>query len=599
MSEEEYLLFLLQSRLNNQIQIINQCNRFNLLIYPIPYDNFDDFVQDLSNMETKAGLYLDLKYVVKEAKEILKIIKKEEKSLKNDKKIFVSPEEYIKMNRVPDHVIYNTKIINNYINNNINHTMAENVNTIKLIMKDRKKVIIPIYEVFSELENGNFFGELSLESSQNLREASIISVRDESYIGCINKKDYALLIHESFEKRKKNIFSIISFFSLYKSINQALFEKKYLNFFKDKVFEVNSYLFYEGEKCDKMFFIAEGEYEISVNKNIIEVNEMIINYKKTLKKLCKKNKINDNFLKTDEEMKQNNNILMDQKFSRESTNRLIMDKKYIKLNILHERDIIGLCDVFLYNDEKESYNKEKDKDKDKDNDNENNYNKALEIYGEQVEKQSLVTCKCLTYNCHAYCLNNNIFNNLYYNEGTYNSSTKHLEIKRICSIIKRLQAHKNYIFALVNQEQNKFAKKSIKLKFFTKNPKLLIKGNFNQNNFQNIIKNIKSQMEQNEKINNSKSSDTKKQYRNNLALTHNRFNKTNIKYDFKKYLFPSVVRDRNKKKSILENKYDFSLKSLNEESILNIYNKKYYDEYQSKMAKLLVSDFLYEKIRRC
>ena len=124
-----------------------------------------------------------------------------------------------------------------------------------------------------------------------------------------------------------------------------------------------------------------------------------------------------------------------------------MDKKYIKLNILYEKDIIGLSDVFLYNDENENYNN---------SDNDNNFHKPLFIYGEQVKKRCLVTCKCLTYNCHTYCLNNNIFNNLYYNEGNYNLSTKHLEIRKICTIIKRLQTHKNYIFSLVNQEQNKY-----------------------------------------------------------------------------------------------------------------------------------------------
>ena len=592
MTEEEYIYFLLQSRLHNQIHIINQCLRLNLLVYPISCDNFDDFVKDLSNKESKTGAYTDFKYVVKKAKEIIEKISKEKESPNNDNnnnKIIISPEEYIKMYDISNNVKYNTKIINNFINNNLNHAME---NRIKLIMKDRKKVIIPIYEVFSELESGYYFGELSLESSEHLREASIISVKDESFIGYINKKDYALLIHESIDKRKKNIFSVISYFSLYKTINQAFFDKKYLNFFKDKAFHVNSYLFYEGDECDKMYFIIEGEYEISVNKNIIEVNEMIINYKKILKKISKNFKIDEKFLKTDEEMKQNNNLLLSQKFQRETTNKIIMDKKYIKLNILHEKDIIGLCDIFSYNDENESYNK----DKDKDNDNDNNYNKPLEIYGEQVIKKSLVNCKCLTYNCNAYCLNNVIFNNLYYNEGNYNLPTKQLEIKKICSIIKRLQAHKKYIFSLVNQEQNKFAKNIKKLKFFTKNPKLRIKGIFDQNLCQNIITNIKTQKEQNEKYNNSKSSDTKKQYKNNFSFTNNKMNKTNIKFDFKKYICPSLTRDRNKKKSTLESKYDFSVKSLKEETILNLYNKNYNDEYQTNMAKLLVSDFLYEKI---
>ena len=224
MTEEEYIYFLLQSRSHNQIHIINQCLRLNLLVYPISCDNFDDFIKDLSNKESKTGSYTDFKYVVKKAKEIIEKISNEKKSSKNNdnNKIIISPEEYIKMHDISNNVKYNTKIINNFINNNQNHAME---NTIKEIMKDRKKVIIPIYEVFSELESGYYFGELSLESSEHIREASIISVKDESFIGYINKKDYASLIHESIDKRKKNIFSVISYFSLYKTINQAFFDK--------------------------------------------------------------------------------------------------------------------------------------------------------------------------------------------------------------------------------------------------------------------------------------------------------------------------------------------------------------------------------------
>ena len=514
MSEEEYILFLLKSRLNNQTQIIHQCNHLNSLVYPIPYDNFDIFIKDLSNRTTIAGIYLDAKNAIEKAKEVFEIISKEKEDLSiknNNKTIIISPEEYITKNGVSDNVIYNTKIINNYINNNFNQVIENDLNKIKLIMKDRKKVVIPKYEIFCELETGEYFGERAMESSGHHREASIISLQEESYLGYINKKDYDLLIHESVDKRNKNIFNIILYFSLYRAINQTLFEKKYLNFFRDKVFDVNSYIFNEGDECGEMHFIIEGEYELSVNKNIIEVNEMIMKYKEILKKISKNIKIDDNYLNSREEGKQNNSLILNQKYRTLVQNKLIMDKKYIKLNILYENDIIGLSDVFLYNDENENYNN---------SDNDNNFHKPLFIYGEQVKKRCLVTCKCLTYNCHTYCLNNNIFYNLYYNEGNYNLSTKHLEIRKICTIIKRLQAHKNYIFSLVNQEQNKYSKKFKKLKIFTKNPKINIKGKFDQNIYQNIMAEVKPSIDQNDK-NNNKLKDNKKQYKSSFTLSNN------------------------------------------------------------------------------
>ena len=52
-----------------------------------------------------------------------------------------------------------------------------------------------------------------------------------------------------------------------------------------------------------MYFINDGEYELSVNKNIIEVNNMIMKYKKILKKITKTNEINNINLNLADEIK--------------------------------------------------------------------------------------------------------------------------------------------------------------------------------------------------------------------------------------------------------------------------------------------------------
>ena len=589
MTEEEYILYLLNSRINNQMDIINQCNHFNSLIYPIPYDNFDVLIKDLVNKETKAGLYLDSQKIIKKAIEVNEIISKESNpelnNQNNHKKIIISPEDYIKMNKVSEHILYNTIIINNFINNNnVEENNEEDTKKIKLMMKDRKKVIIPDYEIFTEIETGASFGEFSLEGQGGRQECSVICVQDESHLAYINKKEYLSLIHQSIDKRSSNIFNIIIYFSLYRPINQVLFEKKYLHFFRNKVFDINSLIFNEGDEWGEMYFITDGEYELSVNKNIIEVNELIIKYKEILQKLNKNNKLNNNYLNSNEEIKQNSSLILNQKFNTNAANKLIFDKKYIKLNILYAKDIIGLSDVFLYNNENENYNKENNK---------NNYNKPTVIYGEQVKKKCLVSCKCLTYNCHTYCLNNNIFNNLYYNEGNYNQSSKHLEIKKICSIIQRLQSHKDYIFELVNKEQNKFSKKLKKLKFFTKNPKIHKKGKLDPNVYHNILTEIKTSSEQKDIV--------KKLYKKN-SLIGNIFNKHNKdKYIFNKQFFPSIYK--NKKPNIF-NKYSINLKLMKKkqnnekeknETIYTLYNKNSNNSAQDNLAKILIRDFIYEK----
>ena len=600
MTEEEYILFLLELRKNNQTEIIQQSDHYNSLIFPIPYDNFDELVKDLAFKKTKGGIYLDSQKAIKKAKEIYEIIskaKKDNSHVNNENsKIIISPEEYIKKHKISDNILYNTRLINTFINNNnyLPDQSEEDIQKLKLMMKDRKKIIIPIYEIFSKLETGAFFGDSGLENSNCIQENSIISVQDEGHLAYINKEEYDALIHHLIEKRNLNIFNIIVYFSLYRSINQSLFEKKYLNFFKDRVFNVNKILFNEGDEWKETYFITEGEYEFSVNKNIIEVNEMIIKYKEILKQLNGNNNISSNYLNTSEEIKQNNSLLLNQKFRTNVANKLIMDKKYIKLNILNKRDIIGLADVYLYNNEKETVIK--------DNDN-SNFNKLSLNYGEQVKKKCLVTCKCLTSNCHAFSLKNNIFNNLYYNEGNYNVTTKKLEIKKILSIIERLQNHKEYIFELVNKEQNKFSKTIKPLKFFTKNPKIKKKGKLPPDKYHNILNEIKTSLEQKEKLIND---NIKRQRRaSNVSININ-FNsipkksKVRDKFDFSKQYFPSSI----KRKSKIINQYSLNLQILKKmqnknkeknETIYTIYNKDSKDISQNNLTKLLIRDFLYEK----
>ena len=596
MSEEEYFLFLLQSRIYNQTDIIQQCNHFNSLVYPIPYENFDAFVKDISDKEATTGMNLDNPKIIKKAIEVNEIITKEKDNIenKNKTKIIISPEGYIKKNKVSEKIIYNTQLINNFINsNNTEENCEEDINKIKLIMKDRKKVIIPEYEIFYEIETGSFFGDTSLESSSCLQEYTIISVQDESHLAYISKKEYNSLIHNTIDKRNTNIFNIILYFSLYRPINQVLFEKKYLHFFIDKVYDINNVIFNEGDESGVMYFITDGEYELSVNKNILEVNEMIIKYKETLQKINKNNKISNSYLNTKEEIKQNNSLIVNQKFNTIAANKLILDKKYIKLSVLYAKDIIGLSDVFLYNNENENYSK----------DNENSsYNKPTVIFGEQVSKKCLVSCKCLTYNCHTYSLNNIIFNNLYYNEGNYNQTTKNLEIKKICSIIERLQKHKQYIFDLVNQEQNKFSKKIKKLKFFTKNPKIRQKVKLEPSLYHNILADIKLSMDSKDKYYNSKLyKRNNNKILNNETIFNTRHVKSKDKFDFTRQYFPTITKN---KKSNMINKYSLNLKLMKKqkenakeknETIFTIYNKNSSDVSQNNLSKLLIRDFIYEK----
>ena len=326
MTNEEYISFLLDLRLNDQMEIIHQSKRYNNLIYPIN-ENFDNFVINLSTKKA-GGIYLDMQNLINKAKEVFNYIKQQEE-INLKKRLFkLAPKDYIKKFAVSDEIIHNTEIINNLINEKI--TDEKEIDKIKLLMKDRKKVIIPNYIEFIELSSGNTFEDLAFENHSNLYQSSIISLDNDGYLGYINKKKYYLLMHEAVSKRNKKFFLLLVYLNFLKKSNLFLFERKYLGFFHDKVFDANYELFREGEESYYTYFISEGEFELSINKNIIEVNEMLINYKKTLKRLNNSNKlVNKQILNYEEEQKQNNDIILNKKYRNDDINIYNNKKKML------------------------------------------------------------------------------------------------------------------------------------------------------------------------------------------------------------------------------------------------------------------------------
>lgn len=591
MSEEEYILFLLKLRMNNQTEIIRQCNHYNSIIYPIPYDNFDTFVLDLSNNATKGGIYLDSEKIIEKSQEVNTKISQEKNSLIKEK-VYLTPEKYIEMNKVSDNIIENTILINNYNKGKLGDISEEEINEIKLMMKSKRNLIIPCYEIFSDLKTGSSFGEDGLEPEGKFRTSTIISVEEETYLGYINKNEYDLLIHESVDKRKKNIFNIILHFSLFRAISHAIFERKYLNYFRDKIFDINHYLFKEGDEIEYMYFINEGEYELSVNKNIIEVNNMIMKYKKILKKITKTNQINNISLNISDEIKQNSNLIVNKNFRSDIANKIIFEKKYIKLNILYKKDIIGLSDMYYLDKESEDQYLNSD------------FTDDILSYRKKIRKKCLLTCKCLTYNCHTYCLTNNVFNILCYNGGSSNEVIKNLEIKKICSIIERLKKHKKYIFDSINA-QNVLSTKIKTKKINTKSPKIYQKGIFEPNICHNILTEIKTSNEDKRKMNNIRLVyDNLNNMNNNLDENINtRINFNTIdNLSFRDKIYPKLSTkgktDQYKTNISLNYKSKKSKKIYNinlTETIFSLYNKKNNDP-SNNISKVMIHDLLYENL---
>ena len=77
------------------------------------------------------------------------------------------------------------------------------------------------------------------------------------------------------EKNRKKFFTVIYSYNIFQYISRYVFEKKYFNFFKYKKCERNEILVKENEKNENMFFIINGEFELSISRNIVEVNNLV------------------------------------------------------------------------------------------------------------------------------------------------------------------------------------------------------------------------------------------------------------------------------------------------------------------------------------
>ena len=488
MTEEEYILYLFQLRLKDQNELIQKCISLNQSTYAISEDDFDSFVENLSLGKSINVSYSKNKILVKKAKEIFQFISEQKKnfeSLYNNgitkKEIIISPEDYIIQNTVPDHIIKNTISIYNYLKHlesggrtgtpdeedfyeeNKKNSKKDN----KELLSNRNKILIPSHEIFGDLETGSYFGEKALEEKGNGKRHATLIAAEESYIGSIDKKNYFFLIHYFIENAENKYFNFIPNFYIFKNMSLMAWEKKYITFFLNKVYDKDYLLLKEGESTDQMFFTYQGEYELTANKNLIEVNELIIHFKKIMKKLLiQSNNNNKNkkklikFCNFTEEIKENDNFVINKKFEGKKFKEMVFDKKTIKLGIVSSKEIIGLLDVY------ESIKN-------------NKYNVENKFRIKKFKMMSLFNCRCISCNCEVYTFPLNKFKDICQNEDKVGDLSDELQIKKIYNMIKKLKKYKDYLFESMYKDEIENAKE-IKI-IESKNINKGIKNKFESN----------------------------------------------------------------------------------------------------------------------
>lgn len=451
MTEEEYILHLLKLKQNNENECIKQTIIQNQLIYPIE-ENFDILLEELIGRKTKQGNYLYNEKIILKANDVyLKI-----KDNKNKKNI-MSPEEYININEVDNSIIEN--------NNNLFDDKGNKKN----------KVLIMSYQLINYFETGQTFGEVALQNLNHKRIATVISVED-SHIVFINRNEYNSFIKNSIERNIKKFYSIIDSFNLFNDVSRYIFDKNYFNFFIYKKINKGNFLINQNEKCKDIYFIFNGEFEVYTIRNIFEVNNLLISYKKKLVNLNPESRKEYNY---DDEEKENDDLIINKKFKTEESNKILFQKRKIILGILAKREIVGFSDCCFIFDKNEK------------------------------KRKSYLYCKCISLYGEAYNISQEFFDKMIKYEIKVLKLKEKYEIKKLKLYIEILQKHKKRIYDKIQFKNNEISKQ-----FYLKDLK---DKNLHEKNRLYTFENNAKILKENLKINsNEYKTITTKNYFNNL-----------------------------------------------------------------------------------
>lgn len=531
MTEEEYILHLLKLKKNNENECIKQTIMHNQLIYPVE-ENFDSLFKGLIQRKTTGGVYLDNENILKKADEVSNYLKLKNKEMKK-----ISPNDYIKINKIDNSIIEKS---------GLNYDEKGN---------KRNKVVIMGYNLVNYFETGQTFGEVALENSSNKRIATVIAIEDCDIVYIV-KKEYNSLIKNSIERTIRNFYNVIYSFKLFKFITKYSFDRLYYNFFVYRKFNKGNFLINQNEECDNLYFIFKGEFEVFTERNIIEVNNLLIIYKK---KLIDINPQFEKEYKIINDEKENDDLIINKRFKSNESNKILFEKRKINLGIFCKREIIGFSDCcFIY--EKEYLN-------------------SGIIH---QKRKGCVTCKCLSINGETYNVTQEFFDKMIKDEHSIMRLKGETEIKKLKLFIEILEHHKKRLFDEIEYKNNQISKEyhflSLKEKNLNQKNRLY--------NFENNAKVLKDNLKI--KIN-EKDLKTKYSINNMLKKTSTIFNKTNQSIKIKNknlnlnaIKLPKISIETNETNEINEKTLNISHKykrkiNRNDQFKTNLFNRNLYD----------------------
>jgi len=169
-------------------------------------------------------------------------------------------------------------LINKYYNELESRNLEEGIDikNYKYLEYSTEPQQIFIYEnqYFGSLDAGKNFGDYALDGTGRVRNATIIGEDDYNYLGVIKLNVYQeyILVEKEKLKNKEVHFLMDNFF--FKNVKYKAFSYKYFFNFRFDEYPRDTILFRENDHIDCLYFIKEGEVEMTVNKSILDLQKL-------------------------------------------------------------------------------------------------------------------------------------------------------------------------------------------------------------------------------------------------------------------------------------------------------------------------------------
>ena len=342
MTEEEYIEHLMKLRENQEFEIIRNILNINQYIFEINNNNekkIDNKIENNNNFEFDEFILNSLDQYQKKKENKYSIYLYEKfKEFKNNR-------EKEKMNNMNN--LNNTNNFNDYNDyiKLINVNLAEmrekrnqkNYNITKNNKASKKKLVTILeYQRTNIFDDGDTFGAIGITTKKSKRTATCICY-ENCYLGTLTKNEYNEFLEKIIEKISNKLYDLIIKNNIFENMLKNKFVMKYAHMFRYEQYNKDSIILNEKDEIKSLIILYEGEFSLSVNINLIELNELIIQYKKI------NNKLNDDIKKNDkiEEIEENKKLLIKMKDYKKDIKDIITEKNNFILTKINNSLILG------------------------------------------------------------------------------------------------------------------------------------------------------------------------------------------------------------------------------------------------------------------